>query len=115
MATTTETDDASARRERGDATRARIMAATVSCLDALGYAETSIARVQEAAGVSRGALTHHFPSRQSLLAETAMNLLGAALAPTGRWRADDAAPPTATLLKSAWTRVADTPEGRAFL
>nr|WP_265808208.1 TetR/AcrR family transcriptional regulator [Nocardia zapadnayensis] len=41
--------------------------ATIRCLVEHGYAGTTTQRIQEAAGVSRGALLHHFPSKSELL------------------------------------------------
>ena len=55
-------------------TRARILDATISCLIDEGYHATSTARVQELAGVSRGALMHHFPSKQALLLDAVAHL-----------------------------------------
>lgn len=54
-------------QERRDATRRALLDATVACLTELGYAGTSTLEVQKRAGVSRGALLHHFPSKASLL------------------------------------------------
>lgn len=87
----------------------RLCAAVVACIDQSGYADTSIMAVQAHAGVSRGALTHHFPSKQALMAETALRLLSNAS--TMRGVADD----TRELLMHSWTRIANTPEGRAFV
>ncbi len=53
--------------ERRDETRRQILDATVACLVELGYARTSTLEVQKRAGVSRGALLHHFPSKAELL------------------------------------------------
>jgi AcrR family transcriptional regulator len=53
--------------ERSAATRARVVDATVASLLELGYAATTISRVQERAGVARGTLLHHFPHRADLL------------------------------------------------
>ncbi|HWA67192.1 MAG TPA: helix-turn-helix domain-containing protein [Mycobacteriales bacterium] len=53
--------------ERSAATRAVIIAATVDSLVELGHAATTTLEVQRRAGVSRGALLHHFPSRAELL------------------------------------------------
>lgn len=47
--------------------RRRLVEATVSCLVEFGYAGTTTLRVQQRAGVSRGALLHHFPSKPALL------------------------------------------------
>jgi AcrR family transcriptional regulator len=54
--------------ERTEATTLRILDATVECLVELGYSRTSTLVVHERAGVSRGALLHHFPSRAELMA-----------------------------------------------
>jgi AcrR family transcriptional regulator len=66
--------------EQRDATRARILDAAVSCLIELGHARTTTLVVQERAGVSRGALLHHFPTRADLLAETVAHLFALQLA-----------------------------------
>jgi AcrR family transcriptional regulator len=97
---------------KAETARARIIAAMVRRLDAAGYAGASIGQVQADAGVSRGALTHHFPTKQALTAATARSLLDAALR-TVEGRAEAA--PTAALLVHSWTRVMHTPEGRALL
>lgn len=54
-------------QERSATTRARVVDATVTSLIELGYAATTISRVQERAGVARGTLLHHFPHRAELL------------------------------------------------
>ena len=69
---------------KAEAARARIIAAMIRRLDAAGYAGASIGQVQVDAGVSRGALTHHFPTKQALTAATARRLLDAALRPHRR-------------------------------
>jgi AcrR family transcriptional regulator len=48
--------------------RERLLDATIECLVELGYARTSTVEVTERAGVSRGAMLHHFPSRADLMA-----------------------------------------------
>jgi AcrR family transcriptional regulator len=89
----------------------RICAAVVVCLDEVGYAETSIGRVQTSAGVSRGALTHHFPTKQALMAETATRLLSNAMRPLRQ----SGPQPIAALLTASWQTIVNTAEGRAFL
>ncbi len=61
--------------------REKLINATIYCLDHYGYAETSIKRIQDHAGVSRGALTHHFPSKEDLIVATIDHLLTATLRP----------------------------------
>lgn len=48
--------------------RARLLDATVSSLVEVGYAATTTLEVQKRAGVPRGTLQHHFPTRADLLA-----------------------------------------------
>ena len=54
-------------QERRDATRLKLLEATIECLVEIGYAGTTLQRVQERAGVSRGALLHHFARKGDLL------------------------------------------------
>jgi AcrR family transcriptional regulator len=54
--------------ERSAETRARLLNATIESLVEVGYAGTTIRRVTEAAGVSQGAQSHHFPHRVDLVA-----------------------------------------------
>lgn len=101
-------------------TRGRIFAAVISCLDDLGYAECSINRVQTRAGVSRGALTHHFPSREEMMVKTLEHLLDPVRGPSRPGE-------EANLLSQAkgsnlqdelhrlWARVINTREGRALM
>ena len=51
-------------------TRRAILEAAVACLVEMGYARTTTLEVQKRAGVSRGALLHHFPSKAELLTAT---------------------------------------------
>lgn len=53
--------------ERSAATRNAILDATIRCLVDHGYAATSTTAIQQYAGVSRGALTHQFPSKHELM------------------------------------------------
>lgn len=55
------------RQEQRDRTRERLLDATIHCLVTYGYARTTTQRIQDQAGVSRGALLHHFGSKQDLL------------------------------------------------
>lgn len=56
--------------ERSAATRAKILNAAIDCLVEVGYHQTSTVLVTEKAGVSRGAMLHHFPSKAELILET---------------------------------------------
>jgi AcrR family transcriptional regulator len=59
------------RSERGQATRQQLVAAAIELFGERGYEATSIEAVLDAAGVSRGSLYHHFPSKEALF-EAAM-------------------------------------------
>lgn len=54
-------------QERRESTRSALLDATVRCLGRDGYAATSISSIIKEAGVSRGALLHHFPSKNELI------------------------------------------------
>jgi AcrR family transcriptional regulator len=56
---------------RREATRAKIVAAAIRCLNEFGYAETSTVRVAKMAPVARGSLLHQFPTRVDLILEVA--------------------------------------------
>lgn len=53
--------------ERTEDTRRKILDAAVELLASKGYAGFRTADVSDAAGVSRGAQTHHFPSKDDLV------------------------------------------------
>ena len=61
--------------ERSSETKNRILEATLACLAEEGYAATSTNDVVKRAGVSRGALMHHFASKSELVAAAAVHLI----------------------------------------
>jgi len=68
------TAPARAQQERSREVRRRILDAAVDVLVSVGYAQATTLRIQERAGVSRGRLLHHFPSRDDLLVAAAHHL-----------------------------------------
>jgi AcrR family transcriptional regulator len=54
-------------QQRRDETRGALLDAAVESLIEVGFARTTTLEVQRRAGVSRGALLHHFPSKAELL------------------------------------------------
>lgn len=52
---------------KSNKSRTQILDAAIDVLISKGYAQASTLAIQEAAGVSRGRLLHHFPSRDDLL------------------------------------------------
>jgi AcrR family transcriptional regulator len=63
------------REQQRLATRRRIVRAAVDSFEALGYAATTTLEVQRRAGVSRGALLHHFRTRAELVAAAVAELV----------------------------------------
>jgi AcrR family transcriptional regulator len=63
------------RDEQRRETRARIVAAAVRSLVDKGYAATTALGVQRDAGISRGALLHHFPTSEALSAAAVAELV----------------------------------------
>lgn len=53
--------------ERSAATRERLVAAALDCIGELGYPEATTTVIAARAGVSRGALQHHFAARADLI------------------------------------------------
>jgi AcrR family transcriptional regulator len=54
-------------QQRSGETQALLLKATLECVQEFGYGGTSTQLVAQRAGVSRGAQTHHFPTKASLL------------------------------------------------
>ncbi|MDL4817253.1 TetR/AcrR family transcriptional regulator [Actinomadura opuntiae] len=86
------------REEQRDATRRRIVEAAVESLVEAGVAATTTVEVQRRAGVSRGALLHHFASHE--------DLLGAAIALLVQ-RNEDAVQEESAALPSSGDRMTD--------
>jgi len=54
--------------EKSASTRERLLDATIDCVIELGYARTTTTEIAERAGLSRGAMLHHYPARAELVA-----------------------------------------------
>lgn len=61
--------------EKSQEARRRIAEAAIDCLVELGYHRTSTTQIIERAGMSRGAMQHHFPSKQDLIVGATDHLL----------------------------------------
>lgn len=55
-------------QERSALTRAKLLEAAYESLVERGYGATTVGEVQQRAGVARGTLLHHFPTRGALMA-----------------------------------------------
>ncbi len=60
-------EDISWQAQKSAMTRDRILDAAISCFVELGYTNVTTAKVASSAGVSRGAMLHHFPSKTELI------------------------------------------------
>ncbi len=59
---------------KSEMTRGAILDAAVHCFHAYGYGNTTTDRIARAAGVSRGAMLHHFPTRSDLISAAVVHL-----------------------------------------
>jgi len=63
------------RAEKKEATRLKLISATLECLASSGYAGTTLSKVSKRAGVSRGLVNFHFDSKEHLLIEALKHLI----------------------------------------
>jgi AcrR family transcriptional regulator len=102
--------------ERREATRGALVAAARQCFADAGYEATSTEAVLALAGVSKGALYHHFEGKTDLLAEVfeAVARETAAKADAAARRAADPRKAISAGLKT-WLRASLAPEPRRIL
>ena len=86
---------------RGRIAREEILTAAIECLLDDGYAATTTMKVQERAGVSRGKLLHHFPSKRELITASIRRLAADRLA-TSNADYSNAPPDTQVPERVAW-------------
>lgn len=75
-------------KERSAETSARLMNATIDLLHDHGLARTTTPKIARLAGVSRGALTHHFAGREAILSASVADMLGKAARDLHRFAED---------------------------
>ena len=111
-------DKLSPQEAKSARTRRLIFDAAVRCLDEIGYGETSVLKVQSLAGVSRGALTHQYPTKEDMVVGVALQLLDAVRhtpSPQARPRPEGEDGYVEWLFMFAWDRFVHTREGRALM
>lgn len=98
-------------KQQAKSLRAReaICDATIESLVKLGYSETSLNQVASQAGLSKGAVQYHYPSKEDLIAAALNKLLARP------FQARDAEASVEDALLVAWTRYINTPAYRALL
>ena len=104
--------EAGVQQAKSERARKAICEATIDSLVEVGYAETSLNRVAATAGFSKGALQHHFPGKEDLVAATVDELLARTVRP--RSERDRSADVEQELLR-AWNRFINTPAYRALM
>jgi AcrR family transcriptional regulator len=70
------------RTRRGEETRKALIEACIDCLNARGYAGTSIEAVMSKSGISRGSVLNQFPTRLDLMTTTIEAAMRAMMADT---------------------------------
>ncbi len=101
---------------RGEATRGQLIAVATRMFAERGYEDTSIEAVLREAGVSRGSLYHHFPSKEALFEAVAEDMETSVGVQTLA-AADGITEPLAALRAGflAWIRLAGDPVVRRIL
>lgn len=61
--------------EKSHLMRMHLLDATMQCLIEFGYTQTTTEKIAKRAGVSRGAMTHHFKSRAEVFAAAAAHIM----------------------------------------
>jgi AcrR family transcriptional regulator len=59
--------DTAPKQDRSRATRRRLLETTVRCLAEHGWEASTVGFIAAEAGISRGAVLHHFPTREALI------------------------------------------------
>jgi AcrR family transcriptional regulator len=92
-------------------TRARILAAATRLFAQIGYHAAANALIAEAAGITRGAMLYHFPSREDLLEAVVEHLQAERLALFDAAAADPPAgvDATAHAIAAYWRLLAESP------
>jgi AcrR family transcriptional regulator len=98
------------RVERGRATRERLMEAARDAFGRKGYEATSVAEILDAAGIAKGALYHHFATKEELF-DAVLDRLVEEIAGEAAQRARRASDPVASLKAgcSAWLEMSLDP------
>lgn len=103
-------------RERREATRSNIIAAARECFTTDGYEGTHTDNILERAGVSRGAMYHHFPSKRDVFEAVYVTLVEESIAHAVQAGTDNLSP-LEELIRSchAWLRLVRKPDVATIL
>jgi len=90
-------------KQKSEETRNRILEAAEECFARYGYDSTGVAEICNTAGVSKGALYHHFPSKQAIFVEMFETWMRGFVGEMERIRDTAASVPDALLLMAKMT------------
>lgn len=88
--------------EKAQATRRRLLDAAFESLVELGYFGTSTVKVAERAGVARGTMLHHYPTKDALVLATLEDILMKRVQDFEAQLVESSSTDAATLLKTLW-------------
>ena len=71
----TASEQRAPKQDRSRITRERLLGASIELLATQGWAATTVGAVAAAAGVSRGAAQHHFPTREDLITAALVHMI----------------------------------------
>jgi AcrR family transcriptional regulator len=74
MAESETTTEKTWQQTKSEQTRENILSSAIDCFYELGYASTTTDNIAKCAGVSRGAMLHHFPTRFELISAAVQHL-----------------------------------------
>jgi AcrR family transcriptional regulator len=94
-------------------TRARLVEATIRCIVKYGYSNTTTPKVSAEAGLSRGAMLHHFENGSALMQAAIAEILEKRLRAFRR-AVDNPTPDVRTLVRTYWNQLL-SPTFVAFL
>ncbi|MFN3200774.1 MAG: TetR/AcrR family transcriptional regulator [Bradymonadia bacterium] len=104
-------------QEKSAEARRRICEATLACLAEYGYQGTSTTRIVQQAGISRGAMQHHFPTKHEVIVATAGHLIRQVIGAAERKARRLQAGPEGfrAFIEYLWARLFDTQQYDAVL
>jgi AcrR family transcriptional regulator len=102
-------------RIKSQRAQAAICDAAIACLYAVGYGDTTLNKVATMAGFSKGALQHHFASKEDLIAATADRLLQRSVAGVTTTKAQQRFESVDASLRRSWEKLINTAAYRALL
>ena len=112
-----ETKSRRKQADRSDETRRKLTEATLRCIARDGYAATSITRIVDEAGLSRGAHIHHFSTKEQLIRATCKLVYANMYRNVGRIMAEtlDGNDRVRRMTLGFWQEVCQSTEGRVLL